>query len=90
MNIELLNLQTKKVTQSTVTLIDKYLYDNRNVLTNELKLFYIDAKAILEHELKKCKTQRLHMDDILERAYNIEEYVLAAGAASYEVEFENS
>lgn len=90
MNIKLLNLQTKKVTQSTVTLIANYLYDNTNVLTNELKLFYSDVKSIVEHELKKGKAQRLHMDDILERAYNIEEYVLAAGAASYEVEFENS
>lgn len=85
----LLNLESKKVVRSTVDLITNYLYENRNVLSNDLLLFYNDVRSIIQNEVRKASTQRLHMNDVLERAYNIESYILAAGAASYEVEFVN-
>jgi len=78
-----LNLQDKKVTKSTVKLIAEFKYNNRNELSNELKMFYSDVEGLIDIQLRKCAAQRMSMAEILERAYNIEKYVLAIGAVSF-------
>lgn len=82
-----LNLNSKKVAKQTVNIIAEFVYNNRQVLSNDLKMFYCDVKGIIEMQLNKKAANRLTMEQILERAYNIEGYVLASGAASFETEF---
>jgi hypothetical protein len=82
-----LNLNSKPVTLKTHSEIVKFVYDNRFSLGNEQKLFYSNVKSILEKELRKPATKRITMAAITERAYNIESYILAAGAASVTTEF---
>lgn len=82
-----LNLQSATVTVKTVKSITDFLYTNRETLSNELKLFYVDVRSIMERQLTKKAAFRMPITEILERAYNIETYILASGAASYNVEF---
>lgn len=82
-----LNLQSLKISKSTVTLITEFVYNNRTELSNELKMFYNDAKGLIEIQLRKPKTQRMSMLECLERAYNIDSYILKSGAASVETQF---
>jgi len=79
-----------KVTKSTANLIRSFLWENKNELSNEMKLFYNDVASMIERNAAKNKldgSKITDMKEILERAYNIEKYVLASGAASYSVEF---
>ena len=83
-----LNLQSKKVTASTSKSIAEFIYSNREALSNELKMFYNDVKGLIDLQLNKKAARRMSMEQILERAYNIESYVLASGATSFETQFE--
>lgn len=80
----LLNLSTATVSKSTVGRIDMFVYKNRNELSNELKMFYKDVAGLISIQLRKSTCRRMTIEQILERAYNIEKYVLASGAASFE------
>ena len=84
-----LDLKSKKVVKSTSDLITKFLHENRTTLSNELKLFYYDVRNLLDFQLTKKKARRMSMNEILERSYNIDKYILAAGAISVETEFVN-
>jgi hypothetical protein len=84
-----LNLNNKKVSKGTLAEIVKFVYENRFVLGNEQKLFYSDVQRIMEQELRKPAAKRMTMAAITERAYNIESYILASGAASVTTEFIN-
>lgn len=81
----MLNLETKKVTKGTAKLIRLYVYENREQLGWALKLFYSDIAGMIDRQLLKPAASRLSMAEIMERVYNIESYILAAGAVSYEV-----
>lgn len=85
--MENLELSTKKVTDKTIKEINDFIYNNREDLSNEMKLFYSDVRSSIQYQLRKPKTQRLNMNEILERVYNAEFYILQAGAISYEVVF---
>jgi hypothetical protein len=82
-----LNLNNKPVTLKTHSDIVKFIYENRFFLGNEQKLFYSNVKSILEKELRKPAAGRITMAAITERAYNIDSYILAAGASSITTEF---
>ena len=82
-----LNLKSKKVTASTSKIISEFIYLNRETLSNDLKMFYNDVKGLIDLQLNKKASKRMTMEQILERAYNIDSYVLAAGAASFETQF---
>lgn len=84
-----LNLNNKPVTLKTHSEIVKFVYENRFAIGNEVKLFYSDVQRIMEQELRKPSSRRLTMAKITERAYNIDAYILAAGAASVTTEFIN-
>ena len=86
-NMKTLNLTSKKVTESSAKEIGLFVYNNKEKMSNELKMFYQDVKGIIEIQLKKKAKKRMNMQQILERAYNIESYVLASGAASFETQF---
>lgn len=75
------------VSKKTVTQITEFVYNNRASIGNEQKLFYADVKGLITIQLKKKAANRLSMAQIMERAYNIESYILAAGAASVTTEF---
>ena len=81
------NLNSKKVSKATIKEIQSFVYENRNELSVNMKLFYSDVVAFIDIQLKKCASQRMSMTEILERSYNIETYVLNSGACSYEVEY---
>ena len=85
--METLELSTKKVTIKTIKEINEFIYANREKLSNEMKLFYNDIRSSIQYQLRKPKTQRLDMNQLLERVYNNEYYILQAGAISYEVVF---
>lgn len=80
----LLNLSTATVTKSTENKIYSFVYENRNELSNELKMFYGDVAGLVRIQLTKPLSRRMKISQILERAYNIEKYVMAAGAADFE------
>lgn len=87
----MLNLLSFKVTKKTSETIRSYVYTYRETLSNEMKLFYSDVAAMIDREVRKKAGTPGKITDmavILERAYNLEKYVLAAGAASYEVQFQ--
>lgn len=84
-----LNIANLPVSKKTITQITKFVYENRFVLGNEQKLFYADVKGLIAMQLKKTASNRLSMAAIMERAYNIDAYILAAGAASVTTEFIN-
>lgn len=87
----LIGLENFKVVKSTAITIRNFVWENRSELSNEMKLFYHDVASIVERNASKKKgdwSKISDMKEILERAYNIEKYVLASGAASYEVQFE--
>lgn len=86
-NMTTLNLNSKKVTTSTSKMIAEFIYANRETLSNEMKMFYNNVKGIIDLQLNKKAARRMSMEQILERAYNIESYVLASGAASFETQF---
>lgn len=79
-----MNLESKKVTKGTAKLIREFVYDNREELTIELKSFYQDVASMIDLQLRKPSSRRLSMDEILERIYNIEKYVLDAGACEFQ------
>jgi len=82
-----LNLQSRKVNQKTANEIAAFVYENRNILSNELKMFYQDVKGFIEIQVRKAETRRMNMQQILDRSYNIDTYVLASGASSFTTEF---
>ena len=82
-----LDLTGKPVTKKTSEEIRVFLYSKRNELKDGLKLFYDDVAGLIEIQLRKPVKQRLNISEVLERAYNIEQYVLNSGACSYSVEF---
>lgn len=82
-----MKLQSLKVSKATVTAITAFVYENRSSLSNEMKMFYGDAKGLIEIQLRKPASRRLTMTEVLERAYNIEQYVLKSGACGVETEF---
>jgi hypothetical protein len=81
-----LNLNNKKVTKGTLNEIKNFVYENRQSMGNEQKVFYSDVQRIMEQELRKPADSRMTMAAITERAYNIESYILAAGADSVTTE----
>lgn len=85
-----LNIENKKVSNKTITEISEFVYNNREILGNEQKLFYADVRSLIAIQMKKTVAQRLTMAQITERAYNIDKYILAAGAASVTTEFISS
>jgi hypothetical protein len=82
-----LNLQSKKVNQATANEIAAFVYENRNALSIELKMFYQDVKGFIEMQVKKPVSHRMNMQQILDRSYNIEQYILNSGAAAVTTEF---
>jgi hypothetical protein len=82
-----LNISKMPVSKKTITQITEFVYNNRASMGNEQKLFYLDVKSLITIQLKKPAANRLLMAQIMERAYNIESYILAAGAASVTTEF---
>ena len=80
--MEALELSSKKVTKQTSKEISLFIYENKELLTNELKMFYQDVKSFIDRECKKPSIQRMEMNKILEMAYNIESYILNSGALS--------
>ena len=84
-----LNIATLPVSKKTITQITEFVYVNRAILGNEQKLFYADVKGLIDIQIKKPAANRLTMTQIMERAYNIDAYILASGAASVTTEFVN-
>lgn len=84
-----LNISTLPVSKKTITQITEFVYNNRASIGNEQKLFYADVKGLITIQLKKPAANRLTMAQIMERAYNIDAYILAAGAAEVTTEFVN-
>ena len=82
-----LKLEGKKVTNGTAIEIAEFVYANKNEMSNELKLFYQDVKGLIDVQLSKKANYRMSMGEILERAFNIEKYVMASGAVSFETKF---
>lgn len=82
-----LNVATLPVSKKTITQITEFVYENRATIGDEQKLFYADVKGLIDIQLKKHAAIRLNMAQIMERAYNIDAYILAAGAASVTTEF---
>lgn len=82
-----LNITNMPVSKKTITQITEFVYNNRASIGNEQKLFYLDVKGLITIQLKKPAASRLAMAQIMERAYNIDAYILAAGAASVTTEF---
>lgn len=82
-----LNISKMPVSKKTITQITELVYNNRAALGNEQKLFYLDVKGLIAIQLKKPAANRLTMSQIMERAYNIDAYILAAGASSVTTEF---
>jgi hypothetical protein len=82
-----MKLANMKVTKGTYKAIIEFNYNNKNVLTKEMLLFYCDVAAMIDLQLTKKAAHRMSMQEILERCYNIEQYVLNAGAASFETIF---
>lgn len=82
-----LNIANLPVSKKTVAQITVFVYENRATIGNEQKLFYADVKGLIDIQLKKKAANRLTMAQIIERAYNIDAYILAAGAASVTTEF---
>jgi hypothetical protein len=83
------NIANMPVSKKTITQITEYVYNNRASIGNEQKLFYADVKGLIIIQLRKPAANRLSMAQIMERAYNIDAYILAAGAASVTTEFVN-
>lgn len=79
-----LNLNTSTISKTTIKNIDLFVYENRYELSNELKMFYKDVAGLIEIQLKKSLSRRMNMNQIMERAYNIDSYVIATGAASFD------
>lgn len=84
-----LNIAILPVSKKTITQISEFVYENRASIGNEQKLFYADVKGLISIQLKKLTANRLTMAQIMERAYNIDAYILAAGAVSVTTEFVN-
>lgn len=84
-----LSVASLPVSKKTITRITEFVYENRLTIGNEQKLFYADVKGLIDIQLKKTAANRLTMAQIMERAYNIDAYILAAGAASVTTEFVN-
>lgn len=84
-----LNIASLPVNNKTIAQITEFVYENRATIGNEQKLFYLDVKGLIAIQLKKAAAARLSMPQIMERAYNIDAYILAAGAASVTTEFVN-
>lgn len=82
-----LNISNLPVSKKTITQITEFVYENRATIGNEQKLFYLDVKGLTTIQLNKPAASRLTMPQIMERAYNIEAYILAAGAVSVTTEF---
>lgn len=82
-----LNLNAKKVNKTTATEIRTFVYNNRATLSNEMKMFYGDVAAMIDMQLRKKAAQRLSMVEVLERSYNIDQYIMASGAISVETIF---
>lgn len=82
-----LNISNLPVSKKTIATITNFVYENKEVLGNEQKMFYADVKGLIEIQLRKPSATRLSMQQITERAYNIDRYILAAGAASVATEF---
>ncbi len=87
--MEILNLESKKVSPSTVKTINSFIYENKNSISIEVKTFYRDVEGFISRELRKKSSLRMSMLEILERAYNIEKYVIESGAASFETHYVN-
>jgi hypothetical protein len=81
------NIAKMPVSKTTVTKITEFVYENRATIGNDQKMFYADVKGLIAIQLNKKAANRLTMAQIMERAYNIESYILAAGAASVTTEF---
>ncbi len=79
-----LNLEARKVSASTREAINHFVYENKDVISIELKTYYRDVEGFISRELRKKASIRMSMDEILEKAYNIEKYVIKSGAASFE------
>lgn len=84
-----LNIANLPVSKKTVAQITVFVYENRATIGNEQKLFYADVKGLIDIQLKKKAANRLTMAQIMERAYNIDAYILATGAVSVTTEFVN-
>lgn len=82
-----LNLTTASINKKTSDKIRAFVYDNRNQLSSEIKLFYQDVAGLIDIQLSKPVKNRMVIKQILERAYNIDFYVLQTGAASIETQF---
>jgi hypothetical protein len=82
-----LNIATLPVSKKTITQIAEFVYENRTTIGNEQKLFYADVKGLITIQLNKPASRRLTMAQIMERAFNIDAYILASGAASVTTEF---
>jgi hypothetical protein len=81
-----LNLQSMPISQKTANEIASFVYNNRNEMSKDLMAFYQDVKGFIEMQLKKPVSRRMNMSQILDRSYNIEQYILKSGAASYQME----
>jgi len=84
-----LNVAILPVSKKTITQITEFVYNNRAFIGNNQKLFYADVKGLITIQLNKPAANRLTMAQIMERAYNINTYILASGAASVTTEFVN-
>lgn len=82
-----MELNNKSVTKKTYDEITSYVYENKEKLSNEEKLFYSDIKGFIHRELKKKKEHRMTMDKIIKTVQNMKETILNSGAISYDVEF---
>ena len=79
-----LNLTTASVNKKTSSKIRGFVYENKNELSSEIKMFYQDVAGLIDIQLSKPVQNRMGINQILERAYNIDFYVLQTGAASIE------
>lgn len=89
--VKMHNLNSLKVTKSTSDKIRMFIYENRSQLSKEMIFFYSDVAGMVDYNARKRKSDRskvVNMGEILERVYNIEKYILAAGAISYEVVYQ--
>lgn len=85
--MHLLDLGSKKVTKGTAESIALFVYSNRTQISLELAAFYQSVKSMIEGQLNKPAAQRMSMTEILERMYNIDQYILNSGAAEVTTEF---
>lgn len=81
-----LNIESAKTTKGTAKRINTFLWESRGLISLELASFYRMVHDMINDQLRKPAKHRATVKELCERAYNIDAYILASGAASVEHE----